>query len=248
MSTDRTASPIPDPRTAPATAPRTDRAAAAALLTGSLAGLAVMGLHPTGRDALRHAAAGVPDTRMVAVHVLGLLVQPLLLAGTLALTRRLWVRRVGVAGSVAGPLAVGATTYFVLASVAALAAATASGFVAPSVLRGYARADEPARTAMLAALDYTGRLNRAFARLDVLLTGVAVVLWSAAMLVDRHQGGARPWSRAVAGYGVLVGLVLAAGAATGHLHLGVHGFGLVVVAQGVWMAGVAAHLWRTPAR
>jgi hypothetical protein len=215
-----------------------------------------MGLHPTGRDALRNAEAGAPNSLLGAVHALGLVAQPLLFAGTLALTRRLWARHAGVTGtpagsvggSAAGPLAVGATAYFALASVAALAAATASGFVAPGVLRGYAAADAPARAAMLAALDYTGRLNRAFARLDVLLTGVAVLLWSAAMLADRPGGAARPWPRAVAGYGVVLGLVLAAGAATGHLRLGVHGFGLVVLGQGLWMAGVAAHLWRAPAR
>ncbi len=231
------------PAADPPRAPRADRAAAAALLAGSLAGLVVMALHPTGRDAVRNAAAGAPNTLLTALHALGLLVQPLLLAGTLALTRRLWV---GAPASAAGPLAVAAAVYFAFASAAALAAATASGFVAPAVLRGWADADAPGRAAMLAALDYTGRLNRAFARLDVLLTGVAVLLWSAAMLVAR--GPARPWPRALGAYGVLLGAALAAGAATGHLRLGVHGFGLVVLGQGAWMAGAAAHLWRAPAR
>ncbi len=226
-----------------------DRAAAAALVAGSLAGLVVMAAHPTARDAIRNAEAGAPNTLLVGVHVLGLLVQPLLLAGTLAVTRRLCARPPGAppaAGSSAGWLAVGANVYFALASVAALAAATASGLVAPGVLRGYAAADAPARAAMLAALDYTGRLNRACARADVLLTGVALLLWSAAMLVDR-PGASRPWPRALAGYGVVVGLALVAGAATGRWRLGVHGFGLVVLGQGVWMAGAAAHLWRAPA-
>jgi hypothetical protein len=229
-----------------------DRAAAVALLAGSLVGLGVMTLHPTGRDAVRAAAAGLPQTRLTAVHVAGLLVQPLLLAGTLAVTRRLRAAPAAGGSAAAGPLAVTAAVYFACASAAALVAATASGLVAPLALRDYAAAGGPARAAMLAALDYTRLLNRSFARLDVLFTGAAVLLWSAAMLAARPRGprasataDALPaWPRALAGYGLVLGVALAAGAGSGRLRMDVHGFGLAVVGQGVWLAGVAVCLWR----
>lgn len=233
-----------------------DRAAAAVLLAGSLAGLAIMALHPTGRDAVRNAAAGAPNTRLAVVHTAGILVQPLLLAASLALTRRLRAAsraRAGGAAAMADVAAVGATAYFTLASVAAVAAAAASGFVAPHVLRHHAAADAPARATTLAMLDYTGVLNRTFARLDVLFTGAAVLLWSAAMLAHNRgtpgpsQGSpARPWSRTLAGFGLLLGAALAIGAGGGYLRMDIHGFGLVVLGQGAWLAGVAAHLWRPP--
>jgi hypothetical protein len=253
MSTDPTAA---RPRRAPDDHQTADRAAAVALLAGSLVGLGVMTLHPTGRDAVRAAAAGLPQTRLTGVHVAGLLVQPLLLAGTLALTRRLRAASAAGGSAAAGPLAATAAVYFACASAAALVAATASGLVAPLALGDYAAADAPARTAMLAALDYTRMLNRSFARLDVLLTGAAVLLWSAAMLAARPRAP-RPdasaavsatalpaWPRALAGYGLALGVALAAGAGSGRLRMDIHGFGLAVVGQGVWLAGVAACLWR----
>ena len=251
MSTDPS---VARPRRAPDDHQTADRAAAVALLAGSLVGLGVMTLHPTGRDAVRAAAAGLPQTRLTAVHVAGLLVQPLLLAGTLALTRRLRAAPAAGGSAAAGPLAVTAAVYFACASAAALAAATTSGLIAPLALRDYAAADAPARAAMLAALDYTRMLNRSFARLDVLLTGAAVLLWSAAMLAARPRAP-RPdaaatadalpaWPRALAGYGLVLGVALAAGAGSGRLRMDVHGFGLAVVGQGVWLAGVAVCLWR----
>lgn len=234
MSTTPAADPFPDRAT--------DRRAALALLAGSFAGLVTMALHPTGHDVMRNAAAGAPNTRASAVHALALLAQPLVLAGTLALTRRLRMRRDG-----AGDVAVGAYVAFALAGVAAVIAAVASGFLAPGVLRGLETADEPTRVAMLHAWHYTGLVNQAFARFYVLLSGVAVLLWSGAMLSHRASP-TYEWPRALAGYGLLLGVLLTVGAGSGYLRLDVHGFGLVALGQGVWMAGVAAHLWRAPRR
>lgn len=216
----------------------TDRVAAVALLAGSLGGVVTMALHPTGHDFLRNAAAGEANTLGTAVHVLALLAEPLLLAGTLALTRRLRVGRDG-----AGDVAVGAYVFYAMAAVAILVAAAASGLVAPGVVRGLATADEPTRATMMTALHYTGLLNQAFARLSVLFGGVAILLWSGAMLPSREPPG-RALPRALAGYGLLLGAALTLGAASGHLRLDVHGFGLVVLGESVWMVWVAAHLWR----
>lgn len=206
----------------------TDRTAATALAIGSLAGLVTMALHPTGRD-LAHSASGAAYTLATGVHVLAMLTQPLLLAGTLALTLRLRARR---------DVAIGAYTFFALASVAVVIAAAASGLLAPSFLRGLSRGDDAERAAMMSALHYTAHLNQAFATLFVMFSGVAILGWSWAMLAGREL------SRALAIYGLVLGAALLLGPASRHLRLDIHGFGAVVLGEAVWMAWVAAHLWR----
>lgn len=219
----------------------TDRTAALALFAGSLAGVVTMALHPTAHEVVRNASASAPNTLATAVHALAVLAQPLELCGTLALTLRLRARR---------DVAVGAYIFFALASVAALIAAVASGFLAPAVLRGLAVADAPARAAMMSALHVTGLVNQAFARVFVTCSGVAILLWSGAMRPDRATAGreaaGREPPRALAVYGLLLGAALTLGAVSGHLRLDVHGFGLVALGEGVWMAWVAAYLWRAP--
>lgn len=207
----------------------TNRSAAAALVAGSLAGLLTMALHPTGRDLVRNASTGASNALVTAVHGMALLAQPLLVAGTLALTLRLRARR---------DLATAAFVCFAFASVAVTIAAAASGFLAPAVLAGLQGADAPARTGMLDALRYTGLLNRAFARIGVLFVGAALLLWSAAMLAGREL------PRALAAYGALAGAAMLGGVASGRLRLDVHGFGAVVLAQSVWMTWAAGALWR----
>jgi hypothetical protein len=207
----------------------TDRTAAIALVAGSLAGLVTMALHPTGRDVV-HSASGASYTLATGVHVLAMLAQPLLLAGTVALTLRLRARR---------DVAVGAYAFFALASVAVVIAAAASGLLAPAFLQGVSQADESERAVVMAALHYTAHLNQAFAMLYVMFSGVAILGWSGAMLAGREL------SRALAVYGLVLGAALLLGLASGHLRLNIHGFGAVMLGEAVWMAWVAAHLWRT---
>lgn len=208
----------------------TSRNAAIALFTGSIGGLVTMALHPTGHDVVRNASAGTANTLTTAVHILALLAQPLLLAGTLALTLRFRARR---------DVAVAAYIFFAVATVAVIIAAVASGFLAPSVLRGYAEADEPARAVMMNALTYTGRVNQAFAMVYVTFSGAAILLWSVAALL----GGELP--RSLARYGIPLGVTLILGIMSGYLRLNVHGFGLVVLGEGAWMVWVAVLLWRS---
>lgn len=208
----------------------TSRNAAIALFTGSIGGLVTMALHPTGHDVVRNASAGAANTLTTAVHILALLAQPLLLAGTLALTLRFRARR---------DVAVCAYIFFAVATVAVIIAAVASGFLAPSVLRGYAEADEPARAVMMNALTYTGRVNQAFAMVYVTFSGAAILLWSVAALL----GGELP--RSLARYGIPLGVALILGIMSGYLRLNVHGFGLVVLGEGAWMVWVAVLLWRS---
>jgi hypothetical protein len=206
------------------------RSAACALILGPVAGLTAMAFHPTGQDVLRSAAAGAYDVRTAAVHSVALAGQLLVVAGTLALTLRLRARR---------DLSIAAYIVFAIASVAVIIAGVASGFLAPGVLRGYAEADEPARAVMLNALHYTGRINRTFAQVGATLSGVAILLWSVAMLLGREL------SRALAIFGTLLGAALALGIVTGYWQVNLLGFGLVVLAQGIWFVWVATWLWRS---
>lgn len=207
----------------------TDRSAALAITAGSLAGLATMALHPTGRDVVQAASSGGTNALVAAVHWLAIGAQPLVLAGTLALTLRLRARR---------DLAVGASVFYALASVAVIIAAVASGILAPAVLRNLREADEPTRALMTNGLRYTGLLNQAFASVYVVFSAIAILLWSAAMLVGREL------PRALGVYGLVLGAVLLLGVASGHLRLGIHGFGLVVLGVGVWMVWAAGWLWQ----
>lgn len=207
----------------------TNQSAAAAIVAATLAGLVTMAFHPSGHDVVRNASAGASNALVTGVHWLAIVAQPLLLAGMLALTLALGARR---------DLAVGAFVFYAVAALAVIVAAAASGLLAPATVRGMDGADAAARAAMLDALRWSGLLNRVFAQVYVLLAGVAVVLWSCAMLADAT------FARWLAGYGIVLGLAMAGGILTGRLSLGIHGFGLVMLGQGIWMAGVAVRLWR----
>jgi hypothetical protein len=198
-----------------------DRSAAIAITVGSLAGLVTMALHPSGNDVAQDAAHGTSNLLAPAVHWLAIVAQPFVLAGTVALTVRLRERR---------DLAVGAFACFALASVAVMFAAAMSGLVFPAALRGVREADAAGRVLITNNLRYTGLLNQAFASVYVVLTALAVILWSSAMLAGRDM------PRALAGYGLVLGVLLVLGIFSGHLSLGIHGFG-------VWLIWAARVLW-----
>jgi hypothetical protein len=88
------------------------------------------------------------------------------------------------------------------------------------------------------ALHYTFLLNQAFARIYVVLAAIAIALWSWASLAGREL------PRALAVYGLILGAALVAGLTSGHLTLGIHGFGLVILGQSAWMIWAAGTLWR----
>jgi hypothetical protein len=206
-----------------------DRSAAFALTAGTLAGFATMALHPTGADVTRDAAAGAANRLAPAVHWLAIVAQPLLLAGFLALTLRL---------RATSGLAVTAYLCFATASVAALMATTASGFIAPATLRGLDGADAATRALMLAQLRYTWRVNQAFDGVYVVCTGLAILLWSCAA---RRDGSFPAWWRIL---GSALGLALAGLTIVGRLRFDVHGFGLVVLLEGLWILVAAWALGR----
>lgn len=207
----------------------TNRSAATALVAGSLAGIVVMVLHPTGHAVVGNATAGRGNALVGVVHALAMLAQPLLVSGMLVVTDRLRVRR---------ELAMTGLVTFAFASFAVIIAAAASGFIAPAAVRGLGGADDPARSGMMNALHYTGLLNQAFARLHVLFSCVAIMLWSAAMLAGREL------SRALGAYGIVMGAALLAAVFGAGMRLDIHGYGLVVLAQASWFTRAALVLRR----
>lgn len=68
----------------------------------------------------------------------------------------------------------------------------------------------------------TGR-NRTFAQAGTTLSGIAILLWSLAMLLGQEL------SRSLAIFGMLLGVALAFGIITGHWQVNLRGFGMVVL-------------------
>lgn len=209
-----------------------NRSAALALWLGTAAGVTTMALHPTGRDVVHNASLGAANGLVTAVHTLAILGEALVLCGALGIAAKLRARL---------DLAAGGYVFFVLAGFTVIIAATASGFLAPWAVRGIEGVGVPERTAMFNDLHYTGLINQAFARISVIFTGIAVILWSCAMLIT----GA--FTRRIAWYGIVVGAAILIASGSGYLRLDIHGYGLVVLATGLWQVAVASALWRSNA-
>jgi len=202
-----------------------------ALIVGAAAGIVTMALHPTAHD---FAAPGQFDAVAqlnVAVHTLAMLSVPVSFLGAIGLYRLVErPSRLGLSGLV----------LYGFASVAVVNAAAFSGLVAPAALRQAAAASGSEADIWNAAVHLTGTLNQAFARIFVVASSAAILLWSIAML--------RPPKVApmLGAYGVLIGPLTALAVLSGHVRLNVHGFGMIVLAQSVWFFVAAALLWRTP--
>jgi hypothetical protein len=190
------------------------------LVIGTLAGFITMAFHPTGAEVVANAAAGGRNVLAVAMHLLALCGLPFVLAGLLGFTVMLRRRDLAVLGF----------AFYLLGAVAAMIAAIASGLIAPEVA-------QLVTTTGMSALRYTRLINQSFAVIYAVLTAVALVVWSAALVIGR-DGYTR-----LAIYGLVVGPVLLIVVVGGLLPLNVHGFGVVVGAQGIWCLSVASLLW-----
>lgn len=205
------------------------RSTALALIIPSVVTVAVMALHPTGIDAVRTASAGGSNAFVGAIHLVAIIAQVALLAGALGLTLIMRERR---------DVAVGGFVFYAMASVAAICAAVASGFVAPGVLRGLGHADPAVRAAMMSMLGYTGLINQGFAKVDAACSSIAILLWSVA------GRDSNPLSRGAVVYGLVIGILTTLAVLANHIQLDVHGFGAVVLAQAIWMVWAASQLLR----
>ena len=192
------------------------------LIAGTVAGVAVMAFHPTAHGLLTGPGAAWQAGVNVFVHGLAIAAAPVVFLGLLGLTRRLEFSDTAVAALVT----------WGVGAVAVISAAVASGFVATAVVKHLS--DAPGGTSELshAFLDYTGFLNQAYAKVYVAATSAAILLWSAAILAGRRL------SRGAGFAGLIAGAALLLGIFSGHVGLDVHGFGIVILAEALWLVWV----------
>jgi len=210
-----------------------DRVSGLALIVGSAGMIITMSLHPTGHDLLAPGQLAPIARLAVAVHALALMSMPVLFYGALGLAQHLGAReRFSLAALVA----------YGFALVAGMNAAVFSGLVAPRLARNISESEPSAAEAWRIAFHFNGALNQGFAMVLVVASSLAILLWSVSMLRSAVL------SRGVAIYGCILGPLTMIAVLSGHLRLDVHGFGLVVLGQTVWLIIVGMKLCRVETR
>ncbi len=207
-----------------------ERKGGLALIAGSFGLIATMSFHPSGHDLFRPGALDESSALAYASHALAIAGMAVTLLGAIALSRR---------AASSDRSAVAALVAYGLSVVAGTAAAVASGFVGPGLVREILETtDAAARETWHAVLAYNFRVNQAFSRVLVVASSTAIVLWSAAIVRSRAL------HRAVALYGLLIGPAAVVAVLSGRLRLDVHGLGLVVLAQSAWFISTGVLLCR----
>lgn len=205
-----------------------DRASGAALIVGAIAGLVTMALHPTGHDLMTAVGQSPWPARLnVLAHSIAIAASPLLFFGALGLTQRVaadhWLATVAL------------VTYG-FSLIAVMMAATASGLIAPHLIEGLATTSGMEREALDAAFHYNYQVNQAFAKVFVVMSSVAIGLWSVVILRTRALPG---W---IGVLGCIVAALVVVGLLTGAVRLNVHGFGMIMIAQSAWLIAAGARL------
>jgi hypothetical protein len=204
-----------------------DRLSGLALIAGSAGMIITMALHPSGAVA---AAQMEPMLRMsIAVHALGLACLPVLFLGAWGLSRRI---------ACDNNLAAIGLVFYAFALLAVMNAAVANGLVIPGVLRQIvASAGAPQAIEGWRIISrYNFFVNQAYAQVFVAASSVAIVVWSASIWRTGQM------ARGLAIYGCFLGSVTLAALFSGHFPLDVHRFGIVVLAQAVWLIVAGADL------
>jgi hypothetical protein len=191
---------------------RNDRVAGAVLVLASLASMLVMAHHPS--DAHQMVMGQLVHGAMIAIVGLTAL-------GLVHFARRLGLDRLTV---LAGLIAYGIAVF------GDIGAATVNGFVVTNLV-----AHGVTDHAMFA---FAWEANQALARLGVVATGAAFVLWSIGLMA--HAGW---FGRALGGLGMVAGVVpavlLVSGVMTMHLHSAI----LIYAGQALWLALAGLYLW-----
>jgi hypothetical protein len=196
-----------------------------AILVATAAGLATMALHPLPQDLFGPGGPMHAARLGTFVHGLGIASAPLSFLGGLALFRRT---------DAPDRLSLAALVGYGFAMIAILIAAAVNGFV----VTGLAINGEPIPRSVY---QFAGLLNQAFAKIYVVASSTALLLWSLSIL----RGHRLP--RGLALYGLVIAPLLIALVVSGSLRLDVHGFGLVVVVQAFWFTAAAILLLRAKA-
>jgi hypothetical protein len=206
-----------------------NRMSGLALILGSVGSIITMGLHPTGHD-LQAPGQLTPVMHMiVAVHALALICLPIMFLGAWGLSR-----------SLAAPnrLAMMALVFYGFASVAIMNAAAISGFLSPYIAQQMDKPDQAMHDMWHAIFHYNGQLNQAFAMVFVVAVSVAILLWSIAIVKSKK------FATSLGIYGCALAPVTIVAVVSGHVTLGVHGFGMIVLCEAIWYLFVGATLMR----
>jgi hypothetical protein len=203
-----------------------------ALLIGSVGMIVTLAFHPTAHDLLS------PDGQIarryeiitMATHSLALVSFPILVFGFHGLSRGLGLDRPPVSAALIA---------YAFAAVAGMFAAVVSGLIAPVLTGQILGADESTGNLFQLILKYNGLLNQAFAKIVVCASSIAVVLWSGSILRISK------FAQVVGLIGFVVGIASIVAFLSGHLRLNVHGFGLFIFAQSVWVILLGVFLWRS---
>lgn len=206
-----------------------DRPAGIALIAGSLVGLVVMALHPTGRDLFHSGHFESVLQLSTAVHLLALGSTPLMFLGALGLSRRL---------SFASNLVIAALAFYAFSLIAVMNAAIMSGLVNSSVARMMSTATPPESDTWSVLFHYTGHLNQSYALVYVVGSSLAIFLWSLFMARTAVL------SRGIGIYGCIIAPITALAVLAGHVRLDVHGFGAIILTQSIWFILVGQNLCR----
>ncbi|MEO6210686.1 MAG: hypothetical protein ABIQ10_11230 [Gemmatimonadaceae bacterium] len=206
---------------------RRDSMYGGALIAGTLGGFVTMAMHPTGSQLLADVQHMAPV--VLAVHALALVSLPFSFFGAFGLTRLL---------AVDGELPVAAMVAYAMASVAVMIAAVASGLLAPGLFARIVTSTGSEQQLAMAIVNYNGSINQAFAKVYVFASSAAILLWSVAIISHGRLSRGAGW------LGIIVAMLALLAIAIGHLRLDVHGFGAVVLTQGIWMITVGVLLIR----
>lgn len=200
---------------------RENRLGGSAMIAGAIMGLLTMALHPGGID----------DTLRTPLHAFAMMSMPFAFYGALVLTRQL---------SSEGTYSELALVFYAAAMFAGVIAASASGLLLPLLGAKAATLEGPPRMMYNSLMWYNISLNQVFAKVMVGASSVAIGLWSIDMVQTARM------RRRVAIYGCTIAVMVFIVLVSGWLKMDIHGFGGVVLLQGIWLILVGAELRGTP--
>jgi len=203
-----------------------------ALIAGSVGLVATLGLHPTGRGMFDPNQVESVARALVMVHSLGLASLPLWFLGACGLSKRIgtddWLVMTGL--GIYG---------FALAAI--LNAVVFDGLVTPGLARAIVNAAPDRVVGWKIAFNYNALVDEAFLRVFLVLSSVAILLWSCAIL---RSGALSPTLGII---GCLLGTLAAVGQVAGLIGRNPHILTMVLLGQALWLSGAGWQLYREKA-
>lgn len=196
------------------------RAFGTATVLGAGLFVITMGLHPSGGSLERIRAI---SSVVVGTHALAVVSLVVITIGFVGLTSRLSDSRF---------LARSAMITFAAGAIAAMCAGVMNGFALPALAAHHAESDAATLETLSVVLGYNHALNGAFARVFMIASAVAAVLWSIAIVRTRVLPA---W---IGVAGILAGIAASGLVIVGAVGVDVHDFGLFVFAFAGWAVAV----------